>query len=399
MHAAEVRVHGLRVGVLTRVSDDEDFEMVFDPGWAADPRRPVLGQQFEDLCPEPLRSSGLPSWFAHLLPQGPWRGALRQLVGRAAEPEDDLLDLLAIGADLPGAVTLRPLAPAGDGPRGRRAPVRAAEGARFSLAGAQAKISARRGARGLVLPVADEVGQFIAKFDDPRFPGLPRLELATTRWAAAAGLRAHTVELVPVDAFEGLPEGIWRGSGEALLLTRFDRSAEGLVHVEDFGQLTGRPPGDPGQYTGSAEDLGRVLGGVVPRERREAELMELVDRLAFAVVCGNGDAHLKNWGVWYPDRRAPALSPAYDLVSTVAVMPGDDLALSLAGRRRFEDIDAEAFADLGRALGLDPGAVAARARAQAQAAREAWRALAPALDLRPVWRERLAAHLERVPLR
>nr|WP_244617037.1 MULTISPECIES: HipA domain-containing protein [unclassified Rhizobium] len=33
----------------------------------------------------------------------------------------------------------------------------------------------------------------------------------------------------------------------------------------------------------------------------------------------NGDMHLKNWSLIYPDRRTPALSPAYDLLSTIPI--------------------------------------------------------------------------------
>jgi serine/threonine-protein kinase HipA len=40
-------------------------------------------------------------------------------------------------------------------------------------------------------------------------------------------------------------------------------------------------------------------------------------RLAFMVLSGNADAHLKNWSLLYPDGVRPRLAPVYDLVSTV----------------------------------------------------------------------------------
>jgi Uncharacterized protein related to capsule biosynthesis enzymes len=34
------------------------------------------------------------------------------------------------------------------------------------------------------------------------------------------------------------------------------------------------------------------------------------------ILLANGDAHLKNWSLLYPDKMAPRLSPAYDIVTT-----------------------------------------------------------------------------------
>ncbi|WP_437555588.1 HipA domain-containing protein [Sorangium sp. So ce367] len=49
--------------------------------------------------------------------------------------------------------------------------------------------------------------------------------------------------------------------------------------------------------------------------------------------------HLKNWSLVYPDGRRARLSPAYDLVSTIACGPGlDRLALRLSGEKDFSRI-------------------------------------------------------------
>ncbi|MEZ6018435.1 MAG: HipA domain-containing protein, partial [Planctomycetota bacterium] len=81
------------------------------------------------------------------------------------------------------------------------------------------------------------------------------------------------------------------------------------------------------------------------------DLDEFLRRVAFMIVCGNGDAHLKNWGLVYPDRRHARLGPAYDLVSTVVYPDLDrELALDLGGRRSFADLDGSVFGDLARML-------------------------------------------------
>ena len=50
---------------------------------------------------------------------------------------------------------------------------------------------------------------------------------------------------------------------------------------------------------------------------------------------GNGDAHLKNFGLLYsePTQRDARLAPAYDIVNTTAYIPEDVLALDLVGNK------------------------------------------------------------------
>nr|WP_308324597.1 HipA domain-containing protein [Klebsiella pneumoniae] len=42
-------------------------------------------------------------------------------------------------------------------------------------------------------------------------------------------------------------------------------------------------------------------------------------------IC-NGAMHLKNWSLIYPDKRTPQLAPAYDLVSTIHYLKGEETA-------------------------------------------------------------------------
>ena len=63
---------------------------------------------------------------------------------------------------------------------------------------------------------------------------------------------------------------------------------------------------------------------------------------------GNGDMHLKNWSLIYPDRRNALLAPAYDLLSTLAYIPGDDAALKFHSSREWASYtydELEAIAD------------------------------------------------------
>ena len=78
----------------------------------------------------------------------------------------------------------------------------------------------------------------------------------------------------------------------------------------------------------------------------EAGLKEYVRRLVFNLMIGNGDMHLKNWSYVYPDGRTPELAPGYDFVATVPYLPGDKLALNLAGTKIMRDVSERHFIDL-----------------------------------------------------
>jgi serine/threonine-protein kinase HipA len=80
-------------------------------------------------------------------------------------------------------------------------------------------------------------------------------------------------------------------------------------------------------------------------ETGEAGTYEFFRRLVFSVLIGNGDMHLKNWSLLYPDRRTPVLSPAYDFVATLPYIPNDTLALTFGGSRSSSGITADRCGD------------------------------------------------------
>ena len=104
--------------------------------------------------------------------------------------------------------------------------------------------------------------------------------------------------------------------------------------------------------------------------------------LTFSVLIGNGDMHLKNWSLLYPEGRTPVLSPAYDFVSTVPYMPDENLGLTFGGSRslaRIQRDQARRFADK---AGLAASPVWETIRETVERTVEAWNSLA-ARDLLP----------------
>lgn len=364
--SATIHLADQHVGWLDYFEGEEAYRLEFAPSYLDDPDRHVLGQQFEDHLPRPIETMGLPLWFQWLLPQGPLRGFLQRRHGLEAQDEWSLL--LKLGQNLSGAVTVTPCPPRQTAreparpPPGRHPPTDGLK-PKHSLTGFQWKFTISDEGKGLVIPVGGRAGEWIAKFHDPAHPDLPTLEAGISAWASAAGLTVPDTRLAHVDEFVELPADVPTGDGTVFLSRRFDRQP--LAHMEDFAQILGRAD----QRRGTSEELGSFVHALCPEDERE-----LVRRLIFCVLCGNGDAHLKNWSLSYPDGRTARLSPAYDIVSTI-VYPqfrDDDLTLPLGGHRAFGAIDLTSFDALARLFERTPDEVGGWVSDAATTIRRVW---------------------------
>jgi serine/threonine-protein kinase HipA len=395
MSALSIKLGSISVGLLERF-DEWDYRFSFDSTWLHQAERPVLGQIFEDMAPRELESTGhLPCWFDHILPpsQSPLRRAITRQAGISEDDDFKLLEVL--GEDLPGAVVAVPgQQRMSREPRGASAaPPPLQEGVlRFSLAGQQWKLSVRAQDDRLTVPVRGETGSWIAKFPSATYKDLPRVELATMTWAERAGIEIPPLRRADVSEFTVLPPGIPAGDGSVFLIERFDRRPGGLrVHMEDMAQVLDRPE----IYDVPCEHIAAVLAYLNPEDLRP-----FCERLVFSALCGNTDAHLKNWSLLYPDGRHARLSPAYDLVATVLYVPAieDKLALGLGGSQRFEDVRVESFRLLAEVAVRSFDEVAGWVRLAAERVRAVWREEATALPYLSEERARIEAHMARVPL-
>ncbi len=212
------------------------------------------------------------------------------------------------------------------------------------------KLSMSRQGDRLVVPAHGQDGDWILKTPDREYPGLPTNEFAIMRLAKAIGIDVPEVELWPRDDIDDLGPGVWT-SGEPLayVVRRFDRSPGGRIHIEDFAQVLGRFGAGEGKYRSTVE----TVAAIAYRGRDRASLREMVRRSVFNLLVGNGDAHLKNWSLIYPDRRVARLSPAYDLVCTAAYPNHADLGLPFFGVTRLSEISRGHFARLQAALKVE----------------------------------------------
>ena len=187
---------------------------------------------------------------------------------------------------------------------------------------------------GLTIPAEGIGGSWIVKLPSTRFSAVSENEFVMLELARAIGIAVPRIELVPVNSIQGLLADFGSIAGNALAVERFDRGPGGeRIHMEDFAQVFGIFP--EGKYRSvSYANIARVLWA----ETGEQGAYEFVRRLAFSVLIGNADMHLKNWSLLYPDTRTPVLSPAYDFVATLPYIPNDKLALTFGGSRSLEEI-------------------------------------------------------------
>jgi serine/threonine-protein kinase HipA len=337
-----------RVGSLTNLGGDYNL-FAFDDDYRADPNRPVLSQGLISSNGDPLHivprsHTAAPPFFSNALPEPD--SLLRELIARQHDIKraPDFGFLCALGEDLPGAVRVRPES-AAQTPDVSDEAANAAGGAplKFSLAGVQLKFSASMHGDRLTIPT--QGGSWIVKLPAVAYARLPENEYAMMRFARAIGLRVPSIELVDLATIENLPHNLPALRDDepklAYAIERFDRCADGArVHAEDFNQIAGQPPTEKYEHK-TTEYVASVVSQLCPSE----DVEELIARIVFGVAIGNGDMHLKNWGVVYPDGRNARLAPLYDFISTSPYFPKDALALSLGGEKRYDRITGETLAD------------------------------------------------------
>ncbi|GAA2140826.1 HipA domain-containing protein [Arthrobacter humicola] len=368
------------VGYLRSQNDTNWYES--KPEYWRLANRPVLGQIFEEKGEHwsPRATAAIPRWFSHLLPEGILR--LETAAAAQINPVREFQLLARLGADdLPGAVRATLLSEDGEHkvPELSISPDEDEELQpllKFSLAGVQLKFSVATTDRGPTVPVSGKSGDAILKMPDGRsdFGGVPEAEFAAMTLAKLVGLNVAPVSLVDASNIQGLGRWSSKLPGNSLLIERYDRLPNGQrVHAEELAQVLDIPTArinakySNANFESIANYISKIVGVDV--------VGEVIDRIVFNIMIGNGDAHLKNWSLIYPDGRIPALSPAYDIVPTVLYLPKDDLGLNLNGTKEFAAINAESFERLGGATGFGYKEARIRAKEMVHRILDSWKSL------------------------
>jgi serine/threonine-protein kinase HipA len=192
---------------------------------------------------------------------------------------------------------------------------------RTGVSGVQPKLLVPEDARGEVYGKgALTTRELIVKSAGDKFPGLAVNEFVCMSIAKAAG--------IPV------PEFYLSENRRLFVMRRFDRTPEGMaLGFEDMAVLMGKSTAD--KYKGSYTQVAKALELFCAPEHLAQSLAQLFDQVTLSCIVGNGDAHLKNFGVLYTDplTNDVRMAPAYDIVNTTCYIPEDGLALSLKGTR------------------------------------------------------------------
>jgi serine/threonine-protein kinase HipA len=130
------------------------------------------------------------------------------------------------------------------------------------------------------------------------------------------------------------PEFFLSKNHEIFVMRRFDRAADSTpLGFEDFAVLMNKTPAQ--KYETSYEKMAKAIELFVSSHHREDSLDQFFRSVTLSCMLGNGDAHLKNFGLLYTDPSSDdvRLSPAFDIVNTTMYLPDDTLALDLGGNR------------------------------------------------------------------
>jgi serine/threonine-protein kinase HipA len=131
------------------------------------------------------------------------------------------------------------------------------------------------------------------------------------------------------------------------VMKRFDiKEDENYLGFEDMCVLTGR--GTEEKYSGSYEEIARVIKDVIQPQKRKESLKIFFKALMMNHLLQNGDGHLKNYGILYENDFEDAyLAPIYDVITTTVYIKKDIPALKLSdGKLWWKEKTYKTFAKL-----------------------------------------------------
>ncbi|MGW1444953.1 type II toxin-antitoxin system HipA family toxin [Serratia rhizosphaerae] len=384
VQALALILHGVRVGVLAHYSGGRNI-LTFDPQYIALPEdsRPLFTlrqRAHPGYLEQVLQSSQrLPPVLSNLLPEGALRSWLAQSLKVHVDEEFPLLAWA--GDNLPGALEARALAanaiPAWAlASRGELEAVHIEVGPdaqKFSLAGVQMKFSSvRQDGR---FNISSQVGadSWIIKTPSTVHRNVPENEYTAMRLAQAIGVDIPDIELVALGQLDNLPDIRLADESYAYAIRRFDRSESGRVHTEDFAQIFDLYAHD--KYRGkNYEQIAAYL--YEWSSEPLPDVQQMARRLLANVMLANGDAHLKNWSIFYPHQTDVRLSPAYDIVSTRVYLPDESAsALNMAREKRWPMISMQTFERWAERIGIPWPAIRVHLVDATDKARTLWPAL------------------------
>ncbi|MDF0750756.1 type II toxin-antitoxin system HipA family toxin [Marinobacter sp. 71-i] len=346
VNVLKLTLHGRLVGYLAGFGNGRNV-LSFADEFRRNTERPTFSlithPQFpnsEKLLTESwARNQRLHPSLSNLLPEGSLRELIAQSLKVHVDNEFHLFSYL--GEDLPGALIATPMEP-GDVPdsvlsaHGKAKAVKFEKPKfenRFSLAGVQMKFSMKEKEGRYNLTKGDELGDWIIKTPSTKHSHVPLNEYTAMSLASLVGVDIPDIKLVDMDKLDNLPPINLPEERQAFAIKRFDRDGPKRIHMEDFAQILVKYPHEK-YNSANYEQIGRVVYDYSGEGLADAQ--QFARRLLVNILLANGDAHLKNWSLIYPDQVTPRLSPAYDIVTTRVYIENESaFALNLGKNKQW----------------------------------------------------------------
>lgn len=326
LNALKLTLHDRLVGYLAGFKNGRNV-LSFSDEFRNDSSRPTFSlithpdfPHSEKLMSEPwARSQRLHPVLSNLLPEGVLRELIAQ--GLKVHVDNEFHILSYLGEDLPGALIATPMEPdeVPDSVLTTHGQAKAikfdkvTQENKFSLAGVQMKFSMKEKDGRYNLSKGGDLGDWIIKTPSTQHKFVPLNEYTAMSLAALVGVDIPEIKLVDLDKLDNLPQINLPEEKLAFAIKRFDRDGNDRIHMEDFAQILVKYPHE--KYdSANYENIGRVLYEYSGDGLADAQ--QFARRLLVNILLANGDAHLKNWSLIYPDQITPRLSPAYDIVTT-----------------------------------------------------------------------------------
>jgi serine/threonine-protein kinase HipA len=387
INVLKLTLHSRLVGYLAGFQNGRNV-LSFADEFKNDPSRPtftlITHPDFldsEKLMSEPwVKNQKLHPVLSNLLPEG----ALRELIAQGLKNHiDNEFQILSyLGQDLPGALVATPMEPK-DVPEsvltthGQAKAIKFEDNDRenkFSLAGIQMKFSMKEKDGRYNLTKNGELGDWIIKTPSTKHKHVPLNEYTAMSLAALAGVDIPDIKLIELNKLDNLPQINLPNEKLAFAIKRFDRDGNTRIHMEDFAQVLVKYPHkkyDSANY----EQIGKVIYDFSGDGL--SDVQQLARRLLVNILLANGDAHLKNWSLFYQDQVTPRLSPAYDIVTTSVYIDDEtQFALNLGKTKEWFSVTEDNFQYWANKSGIP------------------WRALKPHINdtmekVRAIWPEAL----------
>jgi serine/threonine-protein kinase HipA len=399
----ELTLHGHRVGFVAGYRSGRNV-LTIAPEFRENRRRPTFSltthpdfPNAEKLLATPwIKRQRLHPVLSNLLPEGSLREMLA--LGLKVHIDDEFQLLSYLGGDLPGALIATPMAAGAipayvlhDEADPESLTLTIGESAHhFSLAGVQMKFSMRQQDGRYHIGESGELGEWIVKTPSTLHKSVPLNEFTAMRLAELAGVDIPEIRLVEMDRFGKLPPISLPDERYAFAIRRFDREGQERVHTEDFAQVLVKYPHqkyDSANYEQIARVLYRYTGSSL------ANVQQFARRLLVNILLANGDAHLKNWSLIYPDRVTSELAPAYDIVTTMVYI-GDErkFALNLGGSREWYTATMANFQAWARKADIPWRAIRPHLTDALEKARSLWPRALTGLQMEEEHKKRLRRH-------